>query len=140
MPSTIAAGQTEADVLHSLGSFDDQTARQFGLQAQTSGTSSISSSICIVTPEQEEPTGVATIEMRLWENAKVKDSSPQELWKYSTHNFRVQLHALAPAEVHKAVQTLSRYAHERVRNAANVQKDKRRNPSTITSGKTQYRH
>lgn len=145
-PSMTAAGPMEAvDVQPSLAMCDDQTARQFGLVAQTSGTSPILSSICIVTPEHwntlkwEEPTGVQTLEMQLWDNTHVKDTNPQEFWKYSKRKFRVQLHATAPQEVHKAVQTLNRYAHDKVRQAENVQKHRKMNPSMNTYDKTPYR-
>lgn len=145
-PYTTAAGPMEAvGVLPSLAMCDDQTARQFGLQASTSGTSPILSSICIVSPEHwntlkwEEPTGVQTLELQLWDNIQVRDTNPQEFWKYSKHKFRVQLHATAPQEVHKAVETLSRYAHDKVRRAENVQKHRKMNPSMTTYDKTPYR-
>lgn len=146
MSSTTVAGQTgAADVLHLLASYEDQTARQFGLQTQPHGTSTISSSISIASPDSwntlkwEEPTGVVTVELKLWNNANVQDTSPQEFWKYCSRSFRVQLHATSPAEVHKAVQTLMQYAHERVQKAESVQKSSRRNPSMTTYGKTPYR-
>lgn len=146
--STTAAGATgAADVYHSLALCDDQTAHLFGLQAQQHGTSSILSSICIATPEYwntlkwEEPIGVVTVELKLWDNTAIQDTSPQEFWRFCTRNLRVQLHATTPSEVHQAIQTVIRYANERAgkQRPENVQREKRKNPSTIGSGKTPYR-
>lgn len=104
------------DVKHSLGLCEDQAVHQYGLQSQQNTTSFTSSSVCTVTPEHwntlrwEEPTGVANAEMKLWDNVQMKGSSPQELWKYCRRNFHMQLHVTAPQEV----ETLNRYAHDRV--------------------------
>lgn len=143
---TTAAGATaHADVLFSLASSDDQIARQFGLQTPAHGTSTISSSISIVSPDYwntlkwEEAIGVATLEMKFWDNSKVLDTSPAEFWKYCTRNFRIQLHVTTPMEVRRAVETLTKYAQERVQSAENVQKERRKNPSTTGYAKTPYR-
>ncbi|XP_049269143.1 uncharacterized protein LOC125757593 [Rhipicephalus sanguineus] len=143
--TTAAGAMAHADVLSSLASSDDQIARQFGLQAPVHGTSTISSSISIVSPEYwntlkwEEMIGVATLEMKFWDNSKVLDTSPGEFWKYCTRNFRIQLHVTTPMEVRRAVETLTRYAQERVQSAENVQKERRKNPSTTGYAKTPYR-
>lgn len=146
---TTVAGATEAaDVLHSVASLEDQTARLFGLQTQPLGTSSILSSICIATPESwntlkwEEQIGLLTVELKIWDNAGIRDTNPQEFWKYCTRNLRVQLHATTQAEVRQAIQTIIRYAHERVtkQKPENVKREQRKNPSMTGSGRTQYRH
>lgn len=146
--STTVVGVTEvADVLLSLASYEDQTARQFGLQTLLHGTSSISSSICIANPDSwntlrwEEPTGTLTVELKIWDNSQERDTNPQEFWKYCTRSLRVQLHATTRAEVRQAIQTLMAYAHDRVNHQKpeNVSKEHKKNPSTTGYGKTQHR-
>lgn len=144
-PSMTTAGPMGvADARTSLDTFEDLTARQFGLQAQTSGTSPILSSICIVSQDHwntlrwEERTGVQTLEVQFWDNSQVKDTNPQEFWKYCKPKFREQLHVTSPPEVHKAVQTLHRFAHKKLRQAENLQKFRKLSPSTNTSEKTPY--
>lgn len=102
--------------------------------------------ICIVSQEHwntlrwEERTGAQTLEVQFWDNSQVKDTNPQEFWKYCKPKFREQLHVTSPPEVHKAVQTLHRFAHKKLCQAENLQKFRKLSPSTTTSEKTPYRH
>lgn len=81
----------------------------------------------------KELTGVLTVkmksrcQMKLWDSAKLQDTSPEEFWKHCRTKFRAQLHAMAPSEVSRAVVTLVTYANETVHSAKNVQKQQRPN-------------
>lgn len=147
-PYTTAVGLTEAaDATPLQASYEDQTALQFGLLPQQSGILPISSHILIVNQEVsstlkwEEPTGVATVHIKQWDNSDIQDSNNHELWKYCKRNYRVQLHGTTPAEVWNALDTLNRYAHEKVQKAGkSVKAETRKNQSTTGYGKTRYRH
>lgn len=83
----------------------------------------------------KEPTGVLTVKIKLWDSAKLQDTSPEEFWKHCRTKFRAQLHAMAPSEVSRAVVTLVTYANEIVHSAENVQKQQQ--PNIL---KDPYRH